>query len=1703
MDLDPVGADLSGENQLTLDPSSGLDPSRQVKYIGTAATAVTPNVSAPLYTDVSTGATIMPRAPQALAGVPVVGETTQTGPVQLQPPNPLNLSLQARSLVMSADPNAASTQPTIQMTQRPTQVAQQGPITLGGPQGPVPVNPQVQLRPQPQPVPQRPAAATQSADPNLLKAKEDLQKGIDWAEKEGNNSFNELWFGADATRKLRDEAADKRLKIKQIDDAIQQQQDIQAKGRNAGYSLSPSATDNTVTNALVKDMLSGRADVAERASQILTAFGHGDMAKGLESQMVAGIEGRFKTNQDILTQLNNVKTNSEYVALKDKLQKQADANDLTLPSVNDNWRPKIEQMVEAGRQAMVKVQRYRTVVAQQNDYTPHTDEKKAAQLVSNQKMANGTEVMPGLTGVQNLGNGVEGTADVYGSNNLRLYGAPKNKEGSYNVYGPEQRKVTDAILKEAMPPDQRGKLAGLYRMYEGATHDSKGKPLPPHEINTNSNMLQLISEVLTAEFRESPNAGANASMMALEFKNRGWAQNKVDDLVKFYAGIKGTLTGQEYKYLSKLTETQKRDVLDFVKRYADREVGTKFKGFAHQVGTYGGHLEDTGLEDELVNNPALKRARDLGRDEEVLYKSQQPAVVREHDRVYPTGRGSNVMQVPGISVNPVPATALPALYPELQTLEPTEPAKPAQPAATVAVPPAATPIPPAATGATRTVPVPYNPRAGQYGGTREAPAAPQPAAPSSDDFWKSRKGSSLEDTSIGTKVGSALQGALGISSAQAAEAPPPPSPHYEQANKDLKLTPQEQNLYEYHLHNLNGPGGVDNPNGSRSTLYQSSITHGDKTYNIPTVYDGQILSVDQAASRAAKIGWDKFPSYKTPEEAEARYQKMHAYMERDTGDYFARRAQQPQQSQQPQQPTKQTPGGPGTGAKPPPAVAAPQGTKAGGTFENGVPSNGFPVRISSNPVARTVYGVAGQTAQNVTKGQPNSAAITNNSAIVATSSAASESGFRQNEIHDGGRGYGLFGHNGDRLAAMHAWNGSKPGEPIPPNVQVAFYTREMSRLADADPFVARTLANPNASAEDLTRVQVRLEQPQGYKGPSTEERASGWANRLASTRELMGGAGVQGTTQTAGATVPAAAAQLATIPYPNPKSPQEALANYKAGVRLSPEEAAQSAQLRQQRLDQATASAAHKAPELLGAAGGLIGSAGGPVGTVGGGAIGGALGGQIENYFTGAPEKQNIPGYTEAGVWGGLKGAVTNMGGPGVGGSVLRIAGSTAVPAAKAWYETGDVGETYDAALRGMAEGTFGEAFGRGLGLAHQGWNYLHTAGKAELIAAGKVLSEQEARIMGPSGKMVDNPVYQQAAETAKKLHQDPDVLAYNYKETLAAQAAGKIPKTTGEVLTQRPGAVAEAKISREQYNPGKEQIAEAGTAATVGKNVPPGTQFAPKIAHDPVAAVGKNPSEIPDIPRYQQAAKIARDEMDQKAGSWKEIWQNQINARSNLLDKARRAEEAHPYADQKQDMKAYRAMADEVRKQQEHIAKTLLPPDRAQQVMKGLNEADEAWRQAKVAGGTDIVKTIAGGGDKGREALAAFNKLTGNDPAAKGMLDALVKLHNKTAFSTTGGRITTTGVVTGAAALAHFIPGVGTMAGLGITALKGLHMLQQHMLERASGKTANFDELIRRQLSNKAKARYQRAGVSAVGPVVGEGVKQYMQSGQNEEASP
>lgn len=93
-------------------------------------------------------------------------------------------------------------------------------------------------------------------------------------------------------------------------------------------------------------------------------------------------------------------------------------------------------------------------------------------------------------------------------------------------------------------------------------------------------------------------------------------------------------------------------------------------------------------------------------------------------------------------------------------------------------------------------------------------------------------------------------------------------------------SPQERYLYNHHLENFR-KGGVRHDDGSISTYRSIGVDLNGRYYTLPTVWDAQIVSDDEAIDRAVAAGLENFPSYRNEQEGEQRYQQLHDLMEKD------------------------------------------------------------------------------------------------------------------------------------------------------------------------------------------------------------------------------------------------------------------------------------------------------------------------------------------------------------------------------------------------------------------------------------------------------------------------------------------------------------------------------------------------------------------------------------------------------------------------------------------------------------------------------------------------------------------------------------------------------------------------------------------------------------------------------------------------------
>lgn len=105
------------------------------------------------------------------------------------------------------------------------------------------------------------------------------------------------------------------------------------------------------------------------------------------------------------------------------------------------------------------------------------------------------------------------------------------------------------------------------------------------------------------------------------------------------------------------------------------------------------------------------------------------------------------------------------------------------------------------------------------------------------------------------------------------------------ARESMQLTPQEEDLYMHHLHNLHGGKGYTHPDGSISTVFAQQSEFDGKTYLLPKVHDGRVVDKQEAEDMARDRGLDRHPSYGSPQEAEDRYKLMHNFMDQDVEDH--------------------------------------------------------------------------------------------------------------------------------------------------------------------------------------------------------------------------------------------------------------------------------------------------------------------------------------------------------------------------------------------------------------------------------------------------------------------------------------------------------------------------------------------------------------------------------------------------------------------------------------------------------------------------------------------------------------------------------------------------------------------------------------------------------------------------------------------------
>lgn len=115
-----------------------------------------------------------------------------------------------------------------------------------------------------------------------------------------------------------------------------------------------------------------------------------------------------------------------------------------------------------------------------------------------------------------------------------------------------------------------------------------------------------------------------------------------------------------------------------------------------------------------------------------------------------------------------------------------------------------------------------------------------------------------------------------------------------------------------------------------------------------------------------------------------------------------------------------------------------------------------------------------------------------NEAIVLTAAAAAESTFNPAAKHDGGIGFGLYGHNGARRDLMIQRYGVAPTWQN----QAQFALNELRTRPEG------LKVNEAKTVQDLTNIQMAFEAPQGYE-PGAPQKGHNYTGRFATTERFV------------------------------------------------------------------------------------------------------------------------------------------------------------------------------------------------------------------------------------------------------------------------------------------------------------------------------------------------------------------------------------------------------------------------------------------------------------------------------------------------------------------------------------------------------------------------------------------------------------------------
>jgi hypothetical protein len=547
-------------------------------------------------------------------------------------------------------------------------------IEMGPPKYREPSRQPVQVDPQD-------AALNQSADL--------LQQRIERAGKVATNPFVQLFNpeGAMAARTFVPAATEQLLKI-------QQQKAQIAANRQQAQTLGIAPNEGGLTDQSTQ---ADRVAVAQQRALKgdLNAFRglqtvDPKSAEAIQDRVYEVTAGHLDKANTAFGVLSNMTTPQEYDAAVNMLRKngtiaELETLGLKVPGYNEFQQQKAG-IGKTLRDAQIGANAIRTKLEERNTYMPM--EKKEAETYTGlittaygDKIENGVWSRNSAAGTR--GFVVNGMAD------------PRELGKTFTFATPDQRKAIGEDWDRAVPKAQLEKFRENNRTYELAVTDPKtGKKLPEGQINTNPNVQQGIAEGLAAALRGGT-GGANVGLLKIEENKRGVVQGVIDSIVSAKAGALNTLTAQDIApYLTKMTQSQVRYVMDFLHAYNTQHVGEAGERIAERAGALGLGPEALGL--TKSESAGLSGAFERGRTAQIERMTPHHQAIGGGDGVLQLGAqrpGAGASNIPGGTEPTQQLPGAPAVATPVQQARNPAPIPTGGPGAPPAGPATATPAP--------------------------------------------------------------------------------------------------------------------------------------------------------------------------------------------------------------------------------------------------------------------------------------------------------------------------------------------------------------------------------------------------------------------------------------------------------------------------------------------------------------------------------------------------------------------------------------------------------------------------------------------------------------------------------------------------------------------------------------------------------------------------------------------------------------------------------------------------------------------------------------------------------------------------------------------------------------------------------------------------------------------------------------------------